>query len=498
MQLDQLSELQKQRATKPTTMAGLISRLQQLGEQWRVDHTESNEKTGKTKVPRVSPRAVADILEKECHFTNIGDANKQQLFIYDMAEGLYMKDKQLINRLILSVERNLNMRQCRDVYFYLETDSKRSNLSDRKELIIVNNGVFNKNTKELEPFTPDHVFISKISTNYNPNAKEPTMQGWRFSKWVTELSDGQRDKETLIWQMIASAVNANYSPETAFFLIDDGRGHTGKGTLQQILINLVGEQNCASLKLKEFDERFKLATIFGKALVIGDDNDPNSYVDSVANFKSVTTGDVVSVESKGVDALSIRMTPTIIQSMNGAPKFKDITGGFKRRLRAIKMLHQYDTGNVNRDIKDKYIYDKRVLEYILFKALQIDLDTIIETTESNQTIYEIALDNDSILDFFESEIVELSSTRLPITYLFNLFRCWCDINNSPTKIKQRTFTTRLIPIMEKAGWQYNKKDLKPLEGFHSIDLDKLKRMDKDGRYMVTINEHDRQGLFLKE
>nr|WP_239494541.1 hypothetical protein [Latilactobacillus sakei] len=39
-------------------------------------------------------------------------------------------------------------------------------------------------------------------------------------------------------------------------------------------------------------------------------------------------------------------------------------------------------------------------------------------------------------------------------------------------MKQRTFTTRLIPIMEKAGWQYNKKDLKPLEGFHSIDLDK--------------------------
>lgn len=177
MQLDQLSELQKQRASNPTTMAGLTSRLQQLGEQWRDEHKEVNENTGKVKVPRVSSRAVADILEKECHFTNIGDTSKSQLFIYNMAEGLYMKDKQLINRLILSVERNLNMRQCRDVYFYLETDSKRSNLSDRKELIIVNNGVFNKNTKELEPFTPDHVFISKISTNYNPNAKEPTMQG---------------------------------------------------------------------------------------------------------------------------------------------------------------------------------------------------------------------------------------------------------------------------------------------------------------------------------
>jgi len=103
VQLDQLVALQEQEVTKPTTMAGLKVKLEQLGEQWRVDRTKVNEKTGEVKAPRVTPRAVADILEKECHFTNIGDANKQQLFIYDMAEGLYTKDKQLINRLILSV-----------------------------------------------------------------------------------------------------------------------------------------------------------------------------------------------------------------------------------------------------------------------------------------------------------------------------------------------------------------------------------------------------------
>lgn len=55
MQLDQLSELQKQRASNPTTMAGLTSRLQRLGEQWRVDRTKVNEKTGEVKAPRVTP-----------------------------------------------------------------------------------------------------------------------------------------------------------------------------------------------------------------------------------------------------------------------------------------------------------------------------------------------------------------------------------------------------------------------------------------------------------
>ncbi|MCP8854701.1 hypothetical protein K9848_00445 [Latilactobacillus sakei] len=55
MQLDQLVALQEQEVTKPTTMAGLTSRLQRLGEQWRVDRTKVNEKTGEVKAPRVTP-----------------------------------------------------------------------------------------------------------------------------------------------------------------------------------------------------------------------------------------------------------------------------------------------------------------------------------------------------------------------------------------------------------------------------------------------------------
>ena len=52
-----------------------------------------------------------------------------------------------------------------------------------------------------------------------------------------------------------------------------GEGGTGKGTLQELFINLVGRENIASIKITDLDvnNRFTLAQALGKRAVIGDD-----------------------------------------------------------------------------------------------------------------------------------------------------------------------------------------------------------------------------------
>ena len=50
--------------------------------------------------------------------------------------------------------------------------------------------------------------------------------------------------------------------------------------------------------MNEFDQRFKLGTLEGKTAVIGDDVPVGVYIDDGSNFKSVVTGDYVSVELK--------------------------------------------------------------------------------------------------------------------------------------------------------------------------------------------------------
>ena len=77
-----------------------------------------------------------------------------------------------------------------------------------------------------------------------------------------------------------------------------GDGNNGKGTFQELLTNLIGKKNIATLKVNEFDHRFKMSLLEGKTAVIGDDVPVGVYIDDGSNFKSVVTGDYVSVEFK--------------------------------------------------------------------------------------------------------------------------------------------------------------------------------------------------------
>lgn len=85
-----------------------------------------------------------------------------------------------------------------------------------------------------------------------------------------------------MWQTTISAVvNPNLTTDVAIFLVDSG---PGKSTFERLLENLVGAGNFGSLKLKEFEDDFKLASATGKALLIGDDNNPNDYNRTSENF----------------------------------------------------------------------------------------------------------------------------------------------------------------------------------------------------------------------
>ena len=71
--------------------------------------------------------------------------------------------------------------------------SRPSEIKD-KNLVPVGNGIFNRTSKHLQSYTPDLVFTHKILTNYNPNATEPTFNGWSVSKWFKQIADGDHDK----------------------------------------------------------------------------------------------------------------------------------------------------------------------------------------------------------------------------------------------------------------------------------------------------------------
>ena len=375
-------------------------------------------------------RRVTSILEQHIIWAVVGnnqdDWQKSALFFYNPESGIYEKNNLLIDELINTVEPQITERNIKEVKSKLKIEGKRKFLTNDPNLYVLGNGVFDANQHKLLDYSPKFVFTSKIAVNYNPNAQEPKFDNWSFSKWINEdIAQGKKDKIKLIWQTFKAVVNSNYSYHSAVFLLDDANGSAGKGTFEQLLENIAGENNYASIKLNEFEKDAILATIVNKPLVIGDDNDPSKPIDSSERFKSSATGDSIVINDKYEKAYSYKPTCLIVQSLNDLPRFKDNSNATYRRIRVIKFTKHYTENANNRRVKDEYIFNKELLEWIVKKAIDVKIDgVIIHTKESDAILKENQIDSDPILQFVNNMIVAIAGGYKFQDDTYEVYKTW--------------------------------------------------------------------------
>ena len=168
--IEKLQELQVNNNI-PHTMKELKYCLNLRGEQWRDDHKETKKKNGQEMeiIHRVPARSIAYMLEEMVNLAVIGDNEKEietaPLTFYNLDTGLYTKSERLIDSLILSIDATTNTRARKDIREWLRIEAPSRPVEQDINLIPVGNGIYNKTTKKLLPFSPDHVFTSKVATN---------------------------------------------------------------------------------------------------------------------------------------------------------------------------------------------------------------------------------------------------------------------------------------------------------------------------------------------
>ncbi len=371
-----------------------------------------------------------------------------KLAMYQEEEGIYTRNRTIIKRVISWLEPRLNERKAEEVIYHLTNTAKVTRQTEQPHLIPVNNGVFNRETGILEPFTPNYVFTSKISTNYVHNAKKPNIKGWDFDTWLSEIACGDSEIITLLWQVINDAMNGNYTRKKAIFLVGDG--NNGKGSFQQLLSNLIGFDNIASLKANEFEQEFKLSVLEGKTAVIGDDVPVGIIIEDSSNFKSVVTGDSVLVNVKNKQPYRAEFRCTVIQSSNGMPKFKDKTGGNNRRLLIVPFKADFNGLIENVDIKEKYLKDKQVLEYVLYKAINLDFDKFITPKASLDMMELYKQDNDPVYDFKLSVFDEWHIRKIPKYLVYGFYKDFCN-DNGYYPLSERKFHRQFKSYLDE-GW----------------------------------------------
>lgn len=416
----------------------LMRRRNEELEKLKAQH-EAEEKKGEPP-SKLSPLHTATVLNEYIEFGMFDDADGAKLAMYLPDEGIYTQKALTIYKHISWLEPTLAQHASDAVIFHLKNRTDVKELTKDRYLIAVNNGVYNLRTKSLEPFSPNYVFTSKVDTNYIDNPTPPNIDGWTVDDFISSISCNDEGIINLLWEVIADALNGNYSREQAIFLV--GNTSNGKGTFQELLINMIGMKNVASLKISDFDgekNRFAMGMLEGRTVVIGDDNPERYYIDDASRFKSAVTGDLITIERKNKDPYGTHFNGAVIQSTNDMPRFKNLNDSIFRRMVIVPFNAHFSGSNKNRDIKDDYIKRKDVLEYVMYKALQLDFERFSEPKASIAAKEQYHIDNDPLKEFKVNEFDNWNIDEVPKDIVFDAYMAFCGASGYKAKTRRKFY-----------------------------------------------------------
>lgn len=382
-------------------------------------------------------------------------------------KGTYVTTETQIRRIARRYKKSLTRKELGEIMDILREDAPRMSRCEERNLVPVNNGIFDFDTKKLMPFTPDLVFLSKSRVNYNPLARNFTIHNdedgtdWDVESWVLEIMDDKKDMAELIWQVLGAVVRPFVPWGRACFMYSES-GNNGKGTLCALMRNLVGEGSYASISLSDFSKDFMLEPLTYSTAIIVDENDVGTYIDKAANLKAAITGDVIQLNRKFKSPISYKFKGFMVQCLNEMPRIKDKSDSFYRRQLFIPFTKCF-TGKERKYIKSDYLNRQEVLEYVLFRVLNMNYEEFDVPQECQDALAEYKSFNDPVRQFMEEIMPQLVWDLVPFTFLFDLYKAWYKKNVADRDTKSlKVFKKDLLNVLpEYSEWSYEKKTYKP-------------------------------------
>ena len=348
-------------------------------------------------------------------------------------EGIYTTDEAVFKRLAKQYNYSISSKELADVMEMIGLDAPRVSRTMDRDLIAVNNGIFNYETKELLPFSPDYVFLAKSRVDYIPTAHNVIIHNdddgadWDVESWMNDLSDDPEIVE-LLWQILSAIIRPHVRwNKSAWFY--SNTGNNGKGTLCELMRSICGDGSYAAIPLSDFSKDFALEPLTRATAIIVDENDVGGFIDKAANLKAVITNDVIPINRKFKTPISYQFYGFMVQCLNEFPRIRDKSDSFYRRQLFIPFDKCF-TGRERKYIKNDYLHRPEVLEYVMYKVLNMNFYTLSEPVSCRNALEEYKDYNDPVRQFLDDMLPELKWDLVPFSFMYDLYKAWFR-KNSP-------------------------------------------------------------------
>lgn len=364
----------------------------------------------------------ATFLKNNQHIIKINN----QLHLY--RNGIYISGESEIESAMIQHIPQLNRAKRTEVLAYLNILIRDNTQPEDANLIAFENGLYNILDDSFIPFTPEHIITNKIMWKYNPDAYSKVADDT-----LNRLSCNDPQVRALLEEAIGYCFYRRNELGRAFILIGDKSN--GKSTFLSMVQNLLGEQNIASLDLKELGDRFKTAELFGKLANIGDDIG-DEFIANASIFRKLVTGDRVSAERKGRDPFEFNNYSKFLFSANNIPRIKDKTGAVQRRLVIIPFDATFSVDSPDFDPYIKYkLKSAECMEYLIRLGLD-GLKRVMTnrkftvSTRVQKEMDEYEENNNPILGFFrECEDEDFQIENEPTNKVYKRYQEYCLANS---------------------------------------------------------------------
>jgi len=215
-------------------------------------------------------------------------------------------------------------------------DNYKLNKPDASKLISVENGLFHLEDRVLIPHSLGFFTQNSLPFEYNENAQCPTWQTFLTSVW----GDDSESIHTL-QEMFGYILSGDTKQQKFFNII--GPRRSGKGTINKVLVDLLGQHNTVAPELGELCDTFGLQPWLGKLLAsFTDARAPERNRSAVVSqLLRIVGGDTITVNRKNKEAWNGYLPTRIVIYSNEVLQLTENSNALTGRMMVLKMTRSF-------------------------------------------------------------------------------------------------------------------------------------------------------------
>lgn len=247
-------------------------------------------------------------------------ANLQQPTLHGMPLRI---TRTLLSNILLNIDPMILIRETCEMNTWIEG-------ADGGRVIPVQNGLLSlsdtgRTEPALLPHTPRYFCTACLPYVYDPGARCPI---WETT--IKEIFSADADLVRLLQLWFGYLLRPDLREQK--FLLCVGDGANGKNVVMEIARAMVGPENCSSVPLSQFGDRFALGPTLGK--IVNLTSESSHIIEEQAEnvLKSYVSGDPFTFERKFREPVHAVPTAKLMIATNALPRFNDRTLGVWRRI----------------------------------------------------------------------------------------------------------------------------------------------------------------------